>query len=79
MQNGCIILIQEARCNKKLTNLDEKFCFSVTNADVRGLPSGGPPPLASPPKLRGILPLKPLVVVSTLTRLVKNEARAPRP
>ena len=26
----------------------------------KGLPRGGPPPLASPPNLRGILPLKPL-------------------
>ncbi len=26
----------------------------------KGLPSGGPPPLESPPKLRGMLPLNPL-------------------
>ncbi len=91
MQNGCIILIQEARCNKKLTDMNEKFCFFVAKhrcdfqsylcdrwcsvlmvtgagAEVaephsvacKGLPSGGLPPLVSPPKLRGILPLKPL-------------------
>ena len=57
--------------------ISEKWCAqedsNLMTVARKGLPSGGLPPLASPPKLRGIIPLKPLG-----QRFMRSRGRAAR-